>query len=166
MVLKKPVQLEQQNNTFIQEKQYVITIPDTPSLDMVYFYLRFFNIQHPEVVWCQSYLETNKLTQINNKNNLFNFRYSKRYSVGIKENKSKYTEYKHWIHSIIEYRNWQRRKYKDTTENYYHFLKRVGFAEDTLYNHKLKFILKRNKLRLDTLETKYLLVKNSIILLE
>ena len=96
---------------------------------------------------------------------MFNFKYSKKYSIASKVNKNEYAVYRHWLHSIIEYRNWQRRRYVDTTENYHVFLKRIGFAEDSLYISKLKQVQKRNQVRIDSLEKEYIFLKKSVKML-
>ena len=90
--------------------------------------IRLQGIKHENIVLAQALHETgnfscNKCSL--DKNNLFGFRYKK-----------KYLEFDHWEESVTYYAKWQDRHYK--SGDYYEFLKDVGYATDTTYNQKLK----------------------------
>ena len=94
--------------------------------------LSFYNIKYPEIVYAQAILETGHFTSggCNKDNNLFGI------SPG-----GKHTKFSHWIESVIAYRDQVQYKYRPN-EDYFHFLTRIGYAEDPHYNNKLKSILK------------------------
>ena len=48
-----------------------------------------------------------------------------------------------WTKSVRYYKRWQLRKYNGG--DYYLFLKNVGYAEDTLYLKKIKWIIKNER---------------------
>lgn len=97
-----------------------------------------YKFEHPKVVFSQVMWETGNLTKVKN-NNLFGFR------------GTKYLKFDSWEDCIIYAKNWQDKKY--VTGNYYDFLKRVKFAEDSLYINKIKkmehVIFKGNKYGLE-----------------
>jgi hypothetical protein len=61
------------------------------------------------------------------KNNLFGFRNSKGYM-----------RFRTWQESVKFMAGWQKRKKLSSKENYYVFLDRINYAEDTTYIDKLK----------------------------
>lgn len=95
--------------------------------------LEYFDIKNPDIVYAQAILETGNFKSnlcIYN-NNLF----------GLYDSKNKrYHKFNHWTESVIAYRDWIQYKY-NLKEDYYDFLKRINYAEDTLYINKLKYIV-------------------------
>jgi hypothetical protein len=87
------------------------------------------DITEPLIVFKQIMLETNNLACDNcslDSNNLFGFR-----------NMSGYIKFNTWPESIKYYKQWQEERLRPN-ENYYQFLLRVKFAEDSNYISKLK----------------------------
>ena len=84
-------------------------------------------IKEPNIVLAQAKLETGNFKSylFKKSNNLFGFR-----------DFNGYKAYKTWKHSVLAYKNWQDKKYKGG--DYYLFLERIKYAEDTLYCNKLK----------------------------
>lgn len=87
-------------------------------------------IEHPEVVIAQSKLETGNYTSsiFKENHNLFGFRKGK-----------SYYKYKDWKESVLHYAHWQNMNYR-VNEDYFVFLKRIKYAEDSNYIPKLKKI--------------------------
>lgn len=101
--------------------------------------MEYFEMECPDIVYAQAVLETGNFKSRNciEKNNLF----------GLYDSKNKrYYTFSHWIDCVIAYKLWIQSKY-DVNENYYAFLKRIGYAEDPKYNSHLKRIMKANKKR-------------------
>ena len=117
-VKKLPVYLEEVN--FNQNDSTVL------------YWINYFKIKHPEIVQKQAILETGHYMSklCTEHNNLF----------GLYDNKNnKYYEFDTWIESIIAYKWWIQDRYQyDEKEDYYDFLKRIGYAEDDKYIEKLK----------------------------
>lgn len=82
-----------------------------------------YEFEHPKIVFSQVMWETGNLTRIKN-NNLFGFR------------STKYLKFDSWEDCIIYAKKWQDKRY--ITGNYYDFLERINFAEDSLYISKIK----------------------------
>lgn len=85
------------------------------------------NIVYSEIVYNQARLETGNFTSevFKKHKNLFGF-------VG----KKGYIKYNTWQESVKDYKNWQLRHYK--SGSYYDFLKKIGYATDSLYIYKLR----------------------------
>lgn len=97
--------------------------------------LEYYGIHHPKIVYAQAVLETGHFKSdlcINN-NNLFGLYNSK---------KGDYYKFNHWSESIKAYVDFIQYKYKPPND-YYKFLKEIGYAEDPHYIVKLKRIVKR-----------------------
>lgn len=92
--------------------------------------LIYLGVKNPEIVYKQAILETGnfKSKLCINHNNLFGLRHKKGYY-----------KFTHWTESVIAYRNKIQNRYKDG-EDYYDFLLRIGYAEDSNYINKLKNI--------------------------
>lgn len=85
-------------------------------------------IEHPDIVYHQSLLETGryKCTKCSlDNNNLFGFYY-----------KGKYLWFDTWQESVAYYKWWQDKLYRGG--DYFEFLDRVGFATSAGYIHELK----------------------------
>ena len=101
--------------------------------------LEYYEIKHPQIVYAQAILETGhfKSDLCLNNNNLFGLYNSKR---------GKYHKFDHWTESVIAYKDFIQYKYKPP-EDYYKFLQRIGYAEDSNYISKLKGIVNKNDTR-------------------
>ena len=100
-----------------------------PTVDVVRYFLSYYNVKHSEIVLRQSILETGwfKSSHCKKHKNLFGF-----YRNG------KICRYSSFIQSIKDYKRFQDRKYKGGC--YYSFLNKVGYAENENYNFLLKKI--------------------------
>lgn len=101
--------------------------------------LIYYNVKHPKIVYAQAILETSHFTseRYKMKNNLF----------GLYDSRNKkFYRFRHWSYSVKAYVDMIQYKYKGkTSEDYYKFLKDIGYAEDPHYISKLKRIVARNK---------------------
>lgn len=95
--------------------------------------LLYCDIKHPEIVYAQAILETGHFTSkgCTRDQNLFGL-YNSR--------KKQYYKFDHWFESVIAYKKWIQNRYKEP-EDYYAFLKRIGYAEDLNYINKVKTIV-------------------------
>lgn len=103
------------------------------SLEMA---LDFYEIQHKDIVISQAILETGWFTSdlcVKNHNlfGLFN------------SSKMEMYKFKHWSQSVKAYKTMIQYRYLEKDKTYYHFLKRIKYAEDPEYIKKLKTINKR-----------------------
>lgn len=92
--------------------------------------LNYYNVKFPEIVYAQAVLETGhfKSRICKEYNNLF----------GLYNSKTKdYYKFNHWSESIIAYLKYIQYRY-DSSIDYYEFLKRIKYARDSKYIHKLK----------------------------
>lgn len=96
--------------------------------------LIFYDIHHPEIVYAQAILETGNFKSVlcNEHNNLFGLYNS---------TNNRFHKFDHWTMSVIKYKEWIQKRYKPP-EDYYHFLQRIGYAEDPYYVNKLRRIVK------------------------
>lgn len=101
--------------------------------------LNYYEIEHKEIVLAQAILETGWFDSYNCKrrNNLFGLYNSRRLKMH---------SFEHWSVSVKKYKKWIQRRYKETDKDYYHFLKRIKYAEDPEYISKLKKVVKNNNL--------------------
>lgn len=102
-------------------------------------YIKLKGVKWPHVVWAQSMVETGYLSCQNccfKYNNLFGFMLN-----------GKCMRFKTWQECVLYYHKWQNKLYKNPKEDYYLFLKRVGYASFSEYNIHLSQILKDNKLK-------------------
>ena len=82
-----------------------------------------YKLEHPKIVFSQVMHETGNLKKIKN-NNLLGFRYIN------------YLKFGTWEDCIKYAKNWQDKRY--VNGDYYTFLKKVGYAKDSLYISKIK----------------------------
>ena len=108
---------------------YISTQDTALTKENVWNYILSKGIKYPKIVYNQSMLESANLTCTQcslDDNNLFGFR-----------NDSIYFKFPTWMSSIDYYHIWQYRRLREG-EDYYNFLKRIKFAEDTNYTKRLK----------------------------
>lgn len=94
--------------------------------ESVYKLLLKEGVKYPKIVLKQALLETNKFKSnvcLNNKN-IFGLR------------RKSYLNFDSYSDCIRFYAKWQKKYYK--SGDYYQFLKKYGYAEDSLYTNKLK----------------------------
>lgn len=101
--------------------------------------LIYYDIKYPHIVYAQALIETGnfKSDLCLSDNNLFGLYNSSR---------GKYHRFDHWTESVIAYKDFIQRRYKPP-EDYYKFLQRIGYAEDSNYISKLKEVVKKNDTR-------------------
>lgn len=100
----------------------------------LYFALVYYKVKHPKIVLAQAKLESNNYTSsiFKKKNNFLGLYDSE---------KRQYFEFDHWSDCIQAYKDKVEYKLKEG-EDYYDFLKRIGYAEDPAYINKIKRIEK------------------------
>lgn len=110
---------------------------DEPTIELVMDACIYYDIKFPEIVTAQSILETgNYRSEIcKNKNNLFGL-YNSR--------KKEYYSFEHWTESVKAYHNLIQYRYKDG--DYYEWLDKIGYAEDSIYVIKVKEVVQRYNL--------------------
>ena len=88
-------------------------------------------IKYPKIVLAQAILETGRFRSrvCNENNNLFGLRHSNGYYV-----------FDHWEESVIAYKNKVQYKHRDN-ENYYAFLKRIGYSTSKDYVRRVREIV-------------------------
>lgn len=106
-------------------------LEDKPTVELVLQACEYYNIQHPDIVVAQAILETGHFRSENciKKNNLFGLYNSY---------KHEFFEFDHWSESVKAYHNLI--QYRYTEGDYFKWLEKIGYAEDTLYVSKVKSI--------------------------
>jgi len=91
------------------------------------------DLKYPKIVTAQSIQETGWYRSYNctKRNNLFGLRVNHEYKV--------FTD---WKESVTYYKDHIQNRYNNG-EYYYDFLDRIGYASDSLYNQKVKSIVKK-----------------------
>ena len=92
-------------------------------------------VDFPEIVTAQALLETGhfKSYACLQQNNLF----------GLRDNKGKYMSFPHWTDAVAAYKKYIQRYNHPVPEDYYAYLKELGYAEDPQYIDKLKQIVNK-----------------------
>lgn len=103
------------------------------TIENLYATLKKHGIKYPKIVLAQAILETGRFRSrvCNENNNLFGLRHSNGYYV-----------FDHWEESVIAYKNKVQYKHRDS-ENYYAFLKRIGYASAKDYTKRIREIAER-----------------------
>lgn len=101
------------------------------TIENLYAALKKHGIKYPKIVLAQAILETGRFRSrvCNEYNNLFGLRHSNGY----------YT-FDHWEESVIAYKNKVQYKHRDN-ENYYAFLKRIGYSTSKDYVRRVREIV-------------------------
>jgi murein DD-endopeptidase MepM/ murein hydrolase activator NlpD len=110
------------NNVRVDNKELTI--------ENLYAALKKHGIKYPKIVLAQAILETGRFRSrvCNEHNNLFGLRHSKGYFT-----------FNHWEESVIAYRDKVQYKHREN-ENYYAFLKRIGYSTSKDYVRKVRKI--------------------------
>lgn len=122
-----------------------IDLSDTLSIYSVHDFLNSLGVKFPEVVACQSYLETGNYTSdiCLNANNLFGMKQVYRRPHCQNGTYGSYAFYNHWVQSCIDYKYYQDFVLKDnlsTMDEYLDFLSKKRYFEDPNYIQKIKNI--------------------------
>lgn len=121
---------------------YLTVVPEISLHDSVREYMLNIGMKEPEIVFKQCLLESDKFKSPiwKENHNCLGMKVAyQRPTLAIGENRG-HAVFKSWQDCILDLRIWQIKYYKDTTENYYNFLNRMGYAESTEYESKLKSI--------------------------
>lgn len=118
----------------IKLEQPEFFLEDIPTKELVRDACEHYGIKHIDIVVAQSILETGmyRSEQCLKHNNLFGL-YNSRRQV--------YFRFNHWTESVKAYRDLI--QYRYTGGDYYKWLDKIGYAEDSLYIIKVKGIVKR-----------------------
>lgn len=126
-------EIPKETNVTIKLEEPYFFLSDIPNDSLLLAALNYYKMQEPIIVLAQAKLETGdyRSYQCLVNNNLF----------GLFNNKTgNYFKFNHWTESIEAYKKYIEYK-RCPNENYYDFLNRIGYAEDTAYVDKLKFII-------------------------
>lgn len=106
---------------------------DVSLRDSIYYVMGMQGIHHQDIVYAQAVLETGnfKASIFTKKQNLFGLR-----------GRKGYYSFNHWSESIKMYKEKIQSRYKEG-EDYYHFLKRIHYAENPNYTKSLKKLVKK-----------------------
>lgn len=122
---------------FNQKQEEMILLPEHPfylldevNEEVLYNTLKHYDFPNPAIITAQAVLESgnfkSKLCKDNN--NLFGLYNSRTMS---------YFKFDSWISCVFAYKQFILSKY-NPEEDYYKFLDRIGYAEDSLYESKVK----------------------------
>ena len=92
-------------------------------------------VEFPDIVMAQAILETGHFKShcCLNHNNLF----------GLRKKDSTYMSFAHWTDAVAAYKKYIQ-KWDDPPNDYYQFLEKLGYAEDSSYVSKVKEIVRQN----------------------
>lgn len=137
LFMTTPKEKPQPENVEVQLEQPEFFLEDRPTTELILQACEYYNIHHSDIVVAQAILETGHFRSENCRvnNNLFGLFNSK---------KKEYFKFDHWTSCVKAYRDMIQYKYKEN-ENYFMFLNRIGYAEDSLYNQKVQRIINRYK---------------------
>jgi len=108
------------------------------SPENVMSYIEMYDILHPNAVYKQTLLETGhfKSNVFSRNNNLFGMKHPYSRKTTSLGDSLGYAYYNNYIESIKDYKLYQERYYKKG--DYYEFLRKSGYSEDSLYTNKVK----------------------------
>ncbi len=123
---------EKVNMLRLEQPEFLLS--ETPD-DNLMKALEYYNVKHKNIVYAQAVLETGHFRSkvCKEYNNLFGLYNSY---------KKDYYKFDHWSESVIAYLNYIQYKYRPP-DDYYQFLRDIGYAEDPQYIEKLKRLVKR-----------------------
>lgn len=121
-------------NIKLEQPEFLLKEPQDGLMECLIYY----GVKEPEIVYAQAVLETGHFRSKNCKerNNLFGLVVGDPNSPRF----GKYFKFNHWSESVIAYMDKVQYRLKPD-EGYYHFLKRIGYAEDEEYISKVKSIV-------------------------
>lgn len=126
-------EIPKENNVTIKLEEPYFFLSDVPNDTLLLEALNYYGIQEPIIVLAQAKLETGNYRsyQCLVNNNLFGL---------FNSNTNTYFKFDHWTKSVqayVEYIEYKRKH----DEDYYYFLNRIGYAEDSLYISKVKLMV-------------------------
>ena len=100
----------------------------------VYRELLIQKVDFPKIVLAQAILETGNFKSYGclTRNNLF----------GLRKKDGDYMSFEHWTFSVAAYKMYIQR-YSHPPRNYYEYLNKLGYAEDSTYIQKVKQIVRQ-----------------------
>ena len=115
----------------LEQPEFLLCGPREGLMDALVYY----GIPHPDIVWCQAFLETGNFLSERCiiDNNLFGL-----YNTAL----GRYMQFDHWSTSIKAYKTYFSDKW-NPDEDYYEYLERIKYAKDSLYVSKVKEIHKQ-----------------------
>lgn len=121
----------------IKLEQPEFFLEDIPTKELVREACEYYEIKYSDIVVAQSILETGHYRSENcvKHNNLFGLYNSKT---------KKFFKFNHWAESVKAYKDMIQYRYVEG--DYYQWLEKIGYAEDSLYVKKLINIKKRYSL--------------------
>lgn len=120
-----------------QEQEEMILLPEHPfylldevNEEVLYNTLKHYDFPSPAIITAQAVLESGnfKSRLCKNNNNLFGLYNSRTMS---------YYKFDSWISCVFAYKQFILNKY-NSEEDYYEFLNRIEYAEDSLYENKVR----------------------------
>lgn len=128
---------EIENEISIKTSSPTFFLEDKPNTELLFQACDYYNIQHSDIVVAQAILESGNYQSELCKyhNNLFGLYNSKR---------EEFFKFEHWTESVKAYRDKIQYRYKEG--DYYNWLQDIGYAEDSLYISKLKYVKEKFKL--------------------
>lgn len=106
--------------------------------------LLFLEVENSDIVMAQMKVESGNYSSglAKNNNNYFGMKHpTTRFNCSLKE-RNGYAYYQNWCYSILDYKLWQLRYANGlSSDEYINKLQKV-YAEDTMYIHKIKKIIK------------------------
>lgn len=122
-----------QEDSVVSTLDTIISSPKELNEEALFEELVRQEVKYPRIVFAQAILETGYLSSnvCKNYNNLF----------GLYNSRTKdYYKFNHWTENVTAYKDMIQYRYS-SDEEYYSFLKRIGYAEDPKYIIKLKKIV-------------------------
>jgi len=110
-----------------QNKETVLKESLIKNKDNLLMWANALEIDSSEIVLKQAILESSHELE-SGRNNLF----------GFTGKDGKLMTFSHWISGLMYYKEWQKKRFNGG--DYYKFIKEVGYAEDPLYQQKLRNI--------------------------
>ena len=107
------------------------------TIDNLYEELCSQGLDYPEIVLAQALLETDHFRSYScrERHNLFGLR-----------KKDGYMEFPHWTYSVAAYKRYIQ-KYENVPNDYYAYLDRLGYAEDSIYVQKVKEMVRKTEIK-------------------
>ena len=114
------------------------------TINEVWNYAYKLGIKHHDIVMAQVILESNHLKSniFKKNNNLIGMKLAKqRYTTAIGKDANGFAIYENWKWCLRDYLIYQNKYYTNDNEDYYDFLKRMGYCEKDGYVDKLKIVV-------------------------
>lgn len=102
--------------------------------------IMFYDIHNPDIVYKQALLESGKFKSklATSGNNLFGLRVPGQRTTLATGKYKGYAKFKHWSHSVLEYKLWQMQRPLKQKEDYFSYLKNRKYATNPSYATHVK----------------------------